>query len=1102
MSPERMHPEILCRLRTDLKPAGPIPLLPVEPAVIPLAVEDQPLDLSKTVWPPMLPLDLSTKGTSRVSRPDMAVSAAAFTNSQPRPPALGSRPLPQKVSPVRPVQRQPVAQPAPSDRVAAATKAGFRDGIMLHSVWSQKVRSAFGKLQLSKGLGRQDMPTPLRRGSSQSPAVPRCRKPTETANVVLSVAACPVVDAEMLGSQRISRLMGRLAHRLGRTVPAASKRRSSWGKAQTPAGAQRSTESEGTFQGRYTAARRRIRGLRPPLAEVRPLSACPRPYAPDGQERASNSVGVAVVEPSKYSPALAVADFGTSKQIGQGQLSAQLGGRLGARTYNVSRVVTRTSTHATPTLSHDVITIIDTSPVLATTKSSSGRGVLAALKPDKAKHPLGSSVMDVSQEPPALSPPKLHIVTSPSVAGSSVCNTGATAQMPQLSPHADVIAAGPTDSGPAVRRSLSPPALLVCGSVNEPFPATNSCRADTPHTTSSFDKSKAAVDRRTLAAANPTMDLAVFMPTKPFSIDLFSRCVDTWAQDIARPSKAGANVRHRSTFDIGRTTYYKNTILCQQTPATTSQTERRVGGRYPVATTPSSRHAGGAATHEMCRRYHRDCRLPASIIGSLPTLPDGASERRSPKMARTVASVKRAATINVQAASAGPSPAKMGRSCVRKLLPSSENNVNGNVSPKMARTVASVKQGLRAGHSSNPASSGLYAHKHSSVIGQLTSSESPEQELGSHPRVSTGTDHSDPELNCSSARFGYARKAFGSMETDSFARHVQNAETSPRKGSGIKRVDVSPRREPVVNSYTNSARSGKSPPRSRSGEKPKTVVPTKSDNNRRLTSAKLLTNAEFPELDSQAAEKAVVALLPLPSIAQNQEPADSGPVSKKGRLSPRDDRIHVSVSDKQCPLSSVVVTITKDGKVNHDDTVTPTATSQHGSNITPAVVPTSTITLRHSYPVVKLERVEAGPGHTMTWKCVTKRSPGAEQRRSAVRTSTRSSAGKTTGSFATPKRDRNSVSCTDSSGSSGGVSVRSRVRRPPTDRRISSSSSSSSCGGQHRKRRSLLDELSNTDGYIADETRRRGGVDLFADPSTLSREERALQVRDSLFATH
>ena len=45
-----------------------------------------------------------------------------------------------------------------------------------------------------------------------------------------------------------------------------------------------------------------------------------------------------------------------------------------------------------------------------------------------------------------------------------------------------------------------------------------------------------------------------------------------------------------------------------------------------------------------------------------------------------------------------------------------------------------------------------------------------------------------------------------------------------------------------------------------------------------------------------------------------------------------------------------------------------------------------------------------------------------------------------------------------------------------------------------RKRRSMLDELRNSDGYVA-EKRFKKHEDLFADPSQLGREERALQVK-------
>ncbi|CAD5116909.1 DgyrCDS5752 [Dimorphilus gyrociliatus] len=44
-----------------------------------------------------------------------------------------------------------------------------------------------------------------------------------------------------------------------------------------------------------------------------------------------------------------------------------------------------------------------------------------------------------------------------------------------------------------------------------------------------------------------------------------------------------------------------------------------------------------------------------------------------------------------------------------------------------------------------------------------------------------------------------------------------------------------------------------------------------------------------------------------------------------------------------------------------------------------------------------------------------------------------------------------------------------------------------------RKRRSLLDELHTSEGYVGDETRSKSCDDLYADPSKLGREERALQ---------
>ena len=1108
-SPEKMHPEILNRLRTDLKlvrSALPVvtPLIPTEPAVV-LNSEEQPLDLSKTVWPTMLPLDLSTKGTGRRDAiPDRTFATATFANSQPRPPALCIRTPSQKVSPVRPVQRQPESRMTSSERVAAAAKAGFHDGTMLHKFLSQRVRTAVDKLQLNNGLDRRDTANKQCYGRADSTADSRCDRTAGKTNGELKVATY-LEDTGTSGSQRISRIAFLLAQRLGYPIPA-SKPRSSWGNGPSPGTTQRRTASDGAFQSRFTASRSRARRLKPPLAEVRPISACPPSPLPDtalrqaapadwryGQQGVSHNVGLVLVEPPQHS--LPVKD-----DMGQiGQTQRQFSARLGAKTYNVSMspTVVRTTAPAVPAPSHDVITIIDTSPVLATTKPSSGRSVLAALMPTVSE----ASTMGKSQEVPSLSPPQLHMISPPSVAGSDVCNTATSSQMPQLSPHADESTVDLTESrsrrsdAPMARRSMSPPSLLVYEAAG-PSPVTNSCRAvhnkDAPGMTSSVPRMKSMPTSQScaVAAANPNMDLAVFMPTKPFSMDFFSRCVDTWVEDIARPSKVAGFVRHRSTFDIGRTNYYKNTILCQQTPATTSLA--RPGGRNPVAATPSWRGVGDADAHETCRQYHRDCRLPASIIASLPTLPVG-DERRSPKMARTVASMKRAVTANVEAVNTCPSPAKTARMGVGTTLHQQPDNSATLSASKMARTVASVKHGLRAGRQgSKPALDGL-ARKDTFPISQLNAAD--RQDLDRDPPLSTspsaGADLSDPELNCSSARYGYARKAFvtyavGGSGITSIVKAVRRVETLPKEGSGTKRIAVLPKNEPVVNNYTNSkARSGKSPPRRRSSEKPKTSC------NKRLASQRLLTHADFPQLDACAVEKAILALVM--STQQTQEPAHSGPsVAKKGRLSSRDDRQHLTVSDKPSPLPTVVVTIRKVGEESHRDSTT----AKHADKSSPAMARTiSKIILRHSYPVVKLERVEAGPDQTKTWKCVTRRSPksgGGRPQRSGVRRSPRS-AGR---SAANPI----DVTSPDNSG----MSVRGTLRRPPTDRRISSSSSgSSSCGSQHPKRRSLLDELSNTDGYIADETRHRSSVDLFADPSTLSREERALQVRDSpLSITH
>ena len=47
-----------------------------------------------------------------------------------------------------------------------------------------------------------------------------------------------------------------------------------------------------------------------------------------------------------------------------------------------------------------------------------------------------------------------------------------------------------------------------------------------------------------------------------------------------------------------------------------------------------------------------------------------------------------------------------------------------------------------------------------------------------------------------------------------------------------------------------------------------------------------------------------------------------------------------------------------------------------------------------------------------------------------------------------------------------------------------------------KKRRSMLDELANSDGYVAEKRLEKKCTDLYADPSQLGREERALLVRD------
>ena len=70
----------------------------------------------------------------------------------------------------------------------------------------------------------------------------------------------------------------------------------------------------------------------------------------------------------------------------------------------------------------------------------------------------------------------------------------------------------------------------------------------------------------------------------------------------------------------------------------------------------------------------------------------------------------------------------------------------------------------------------------------------------------------------------------------------------------------------------------------------------------------------------------------------------------------------------------------------------------------------------------------------------------------------------------------------------------SHVSAAPGPSRFAGVRETSSKRARRRKKRSLLDELTNTDGYIAEKSAKISPSTLFTDPSKLSREDRALQV--------
>ena len=1053
ISPEKMHPELVGRLRTDPRVAKhdvPIVIsrLVARPAVV-LDNEEKPLDLSTVVSPSTLPLDLSTNCTDRRAvMPDRTVATVTFKIIHPNSPTFGTHVLPQNVSPVKPVQRQPVSRAACSERLDSTTMAQFRDGAVLHKVMSQRVRTAVDKLQLSNGCDQRDTST---QSCSDS-----CDKSAVMSNDNSTVTTHCADVADTTEPERISRIASMLAQRLGCSVSRADTPRSSWGNGPSPNTSplgNADVASDGTFPFHATAPRRKVRKLKPPLAQVKPITICPRLHTPNTsvsetasvgwsatELRSSRNIGLAIVEPSKHSLHTVC-----NEQMSQihTQLNSQPGKPISSKTQHVSApspAVVQEASHTEPALNQDILTIVDMDPVLIT-----------------------NQMLSKFQKLPSLSPPKLHMVGTPSVARNDVCNMSATSQMPDLSPHAELAvdvsdSCSHDSSSVFVRKSVTPSPLLVYDAGDGYSPAVKrrrTVRQDALKFNTSEVKSGPTSGICDAAASKPNVDLSVFMPTKPFSKDFFSRCTDTWAQDIACPSRAAGSIRHRSTFDIGRTNYYKNAILCQQIPATT-----RPGGRNPV--TPTSRGARRYDARETSRQYHRDCRLPASIIAALPTLPAGDGRLGSPKLARTVAGVKRAMMANRDAANAGSTPPKIVCADAKKMLLSSDKHA----SPKMARTVASVKRALL--HSSKPPF-GL-ARKDSVRSSQLNIGIPSRDADCDHLSV-TGYDQSDPETSLLSPRYGYARKAFAAhSETSMDAAQIGDA-----SNSGFKRVATPCRNSPIVNKLPSSKdKSVKRSPRRSSWEKPKNDTPTKAVSTKRLASPAFLAHAEFPQLDSHAVDKATMALVPI----VKREPGQCDPSNAK----------ECSSCDE--PLSGVKTT-TRDYPCHSES-----ASSNDANERTPVVAGTvSKVELRHSYPIVKLERVEAGPDQEVTWKCVSESSSvsGVERRASGGRQS-----------ICRPESQTvtNLVS-SEGSSVSGDVSVRSRRRMPPMVRRIlPSSPSSSSSGSQHRKRRSLLDQLSNTHGYIADETRGRSNDDLFADPSTLSREERALQVRHSLFTMH
>ena len=1102
-SPEKMHPEIVGRLRTDLRVAKhDVPVVisrSVSRPTVVLDNDEKPLDLSTVVplSPTTLPLDLSTSGADR--RAVVSVRTAATVTLkiiQPNPPVFGTRALPQKVSPVKPVQRQPLSRAACSGRLDSTAKGPFRDGAVLRNALSRRVRTAVDKLQFSNGCDQRDPPIQLSPDSGDINAKSSCDRSAGTADDKATATTQCGDFADTTETQRISRIASMLARRLGCSVSRAATSRSSWGNGPSP-----NTSPLGNADSafRLTAPRRKVRKLKPPLAQVKPITICPRSRTPNTtlnetasvdwsgtQLRPSRNIGLAIVEPSKHSLHTECNEQTSQRQA---SLNGKSGTPISSKTQHVSAsslAVVQDASHTAPALNQDTLAIVNMNPELTSSQLSSGGDVVACksvYKPCNLTQTLPAlsrpSAVEKSQKLPSLSPPQLHMVRTPSVARNDVGEMSATSQMPELSPHADELSADVSDScshdSASVCKAVTPPPLLLHEDGDGYSPAVKrrrTVRQAALKLSMSDAKSSLTSGVCDAGASNPNFDLSVFMPTKPFSKDVFSRCTDTWAEDIACPSRAVGSVRHRSTFDIGRTNYYKNTILCQQMPATS-----RPGGRNPV--TPPSRGARMVDTNKTCRQYHRDCRLPASIIAALPTLPAGDDLIRSPKLARTVAGVKRAIMANREAANAGSTPPKIACADAKKLPLSSDKHVKPNVSPKMARTVASVKQALRAGlHSSKPPS-GL-ARKEPVRTSQLNIGI-PAHVADADRLSVTDYGQSDPEISFLSPRYGYARKAFAThTETSIDAAHIGAA-----SNCGSKHVATPCRNEPVVNKLTSSKESVKGSPRRHSCEKPKNGTPTKPGTTKWAPSAKFLAHAEFPQLDAFAVEKATTALVPIVKREPGQrDPSDA----KECSSSLSDRRQQLYSSDK--PLSDVETT-TRD-----DPCHSGSASSNDADERTPAVAKTaSKIKLRHSYPIVKLERVEAGPDQEMTWKCVSKPSSvSSVERRASARGQSRC------------RSETNMVTnpvSSQASNFSGDVSVRGRQRMSPMVRpKLRSSPPSSSCGNQHRKRRSLLDQLSNTHGYIADESRGRSNDDLFGDPSTLSREERALQVRHSLFTTH